>query len=311
MTVFGLRRVPVGAEEEEEVPERAQEPAPEPASAAGVLRRLRDAGLRPRKHRDQHFLHDPGLLQAVVEDAKVSSETRVFEVGTGPGTLTRQLAARASKVLTVEVDPAMAAFAQQDLGSLDNVTVLCEDVLEGRRLNPRVEASLRRIQPFVWLSNLPYSIAATLIVVVLESPLEWTRAVLLVQEEVAGRLAAGPGERAYGPVSALVAFWANVRPGRAVPPGAFWPPPKVKSRFVHLEPHVIGPRRDYQAYAAWVKGLFKGRRKQIGKLLKAAIGPDRAARALQAGGLNSAARPGELKARDFLFLAQEFPLNVV
>lgn len=294
------------------MPEQSQESAGEPESVAGILRRLREAGLAPRKSRDQHFLHDPRLLRAIVEDARISRQDRVFEVGTGPGTLTRHLAARASRVLTVEVDSQMAVFAQNDLGSPDNVTFLCASALEGRGLEPRVATALRGIQPFVWVSNLPYSIAATLVLVVLESDLAWTRAMLLVQREVAARLAARPGDRAYGPISALVAFWALVRPGRTIPPGAFWPAPKVKSRFVHLEPRApLGTRQDYRAYAVWVKGLFRGRRKQLAGLLRAALGPDRGDRALRALGLSPRARPGSLEPTHFLHLAREFPLKVV
>ncbi len=284
----------------------------EPESAAGVLRRLREAGLAPRKQRGQHFLHDPRLLSAIVTDAGVSDQDRVFEVGTGPGTLTRHLAGRASRVLTVEVDPRMAAFAERDLGSPDHVTFLCEDVLDGRELHPRVESLLRQLQPFVWVSNLPYSVAATLIVAVVESDLSWDRATLLVQKEVADRLTARPGERAYGPLGALVSFWARTRPGRAVSAGAFWPPPRVKSSFVHLEPsEALGSRDDYRAYSDWVRELFGHRRKQLGRLLKDALGPDRATRALASGALDAEARPGVLPPRSFLFLAQEFPLKVV
>lgn len=283
-----------------------------PQSAAGVLRRLREAGLAPRKRRGQHFLHDPRLLRAVVEEAGITDQDRVFEVGTGPGTLTRHLAGRAARVLTVEIDPEMAAFAARDLGSPDHVTFFCADVLEGRQVNPRVEKLLRSLQPFVWVSNLPYSVAATLVVAVLESELAWMRATLLVQKEVADRLAARPGDRAYGPLTLLVAFWARVRRGREVSRGAFWPPPRVRSSFVHLDPSgPLGPRQDYRAYAAWVRRLFGHRRKQLGALLKKALGPDRAARALATGRLAPQTRPELLEPRDFLCLAREFPMKVV
>jgi 16S rRNA (adenine1518-N6/adenine1519-N6)-dimethyltransferase len=204
----------------------------------------------------------------------------------------------------------MAAIAQQYLWSPDRVTFLCEDVLDGRAVHPRVERALRELEPFVWVSNLPYSIAATLIVAVVESGLTWERATLLVQKEVADRLLARPGERAYGPLGVLVSFWARARAGRAVAAGAFWPPPRVRSCLVHLEPEVaLGSREEYRGYAAWVRELFGRRRKQLGRLLRDTLGADRAARALERGGMDAAARPEVLPPASFLFLAREFPLK--
>src|SRR4029450_13076376 len=107
------------------------DPAPAP-EGAGVLRRLRDAGLLPRKALGQHFLHDPKLLRALVDEAQVGSEDRDFEVGTGPGTPPRGLARRAAEVLTVEVDAKMLAFARSELQGFPNIRYHLGDAL-GRK----------------------------------------------------------------------------------------------------------------------------------------------------------------------------------
>jgi len=274
-----------------------------------VLARLRAAGLSPRKQLGQHFLHDPRLLSAIVSAAGVGPGDRVLEVGTGPGTLTREIARRAAEVVTVEVDPAMLAFARLELRGFDNIRFLETDALDGRgRLAAHLESGAASIEPFLWVSNLPYGVAATLIVLFCESRLRWTRAALTVQDEVARRIAAGPRDPSYGPTSALVAYTASVRLGKRIPPGAFWPPPQVHSRVLLLErKEPLGPPERYPAYRAWVKRLFAARRKQIGGMLKDALGDDAAARALAERGWAPSMRPDQLGPEDFLFLAERYP----
>lgn len=276
--------------------------------SSGVLARLRSAGLLPRKALGQHFLHDPKLLQALVDEAGVGPGDHVLEIGTGPGTLTRELARRAARVLTVEVDPRLLEFAREELKLFPNILFHEGDVLEEkRRLSSQLVCRLEAFGPFVWVSNLPYSVAATLIVLFLESNLEWTRASLLVQEEVAERIAAGPGEDAYGVTSALVAFWAKARSGRRVPAGAFWPPPKVTSRVLQVERSApLAAPGVYAAYRAWVRRVFAGRRKQLGRILRGILGPE-GDRVLRAWGWDPTRRPGTLAPEDFLRLAHEFP----
>jgi 16S rRNA (adenine1518-N6/adenine1519-N6)-dimethyltransferase len=279
----------------------------------GVLSRLRAAGLLPRKALGQHFLHDPKLLASLAQDAGVGPRDRVLEIGTGPGTLTRELALRAESVLSVDIDTAMLDFAARELKDFQNITFLPLDAVEkGQRKGLRVRESLMRalepLGPFLWVSNLPYGIATPLIVLFCESSLPWSRALLLVQAEVAERMSASAGEKAYGPVSALVAYWAKARAGRKIPPGAFWPPPKVNSRVLHLERSApLGAPEEYEAYRAWVKRLFSSRRKQLQRLLRDTLGPSSARRLIEAHGWSPSTRPENLAPRDFLLLAREFP----
>lgn len=242
--------------------------------AGGVLARLRGAGLLPRKRLGQHFLHDPALLGCLAEESGIGPEDRVLEVGTGPGTLTAELARRAREVLTLEIDPALRAFASEELSPFSNVRIEGLDILpRGKRLAPEALPLLASIEPFVWVSNLPYNLATTLMVAVLESPLRWRSASLLVQEEVAARLAAAPGGRAWGPTTALVAYWAEASLGRRVAPGSFWPPPKVDSRVLHLRPRAapLGAPEEYPGYRDWVRVLFASRRKQLRGILRRAL----------------------------------------
>jgi len=282
-----------------------------PGNPGGVLERLRTWGLSPRKALGQHFLHDPRLLRALVRDAGVGPDEHVFEVGTGPGTLTRELALATRQVLSVDIDPELLEFARSELSGCSNVELLLLDALETgpiTRISSTLADRLRRLPSFTWVSNLPYGIASPLIVAFLEAELPWTRAALLVQEEVAERLAARPGSASVGPLGMLVAYWADVELGRRVSPGAFWPPPEVWSRVAHLRSRLpLGPGPAFGPYSRWVKRLFQGRRKQLGGQLRRILGPRRAPSALGVLGVGSSARPEDVSPPAFARLAQEFP----
>lgn len=278
------------------------------ADSQSLRERLQRAGLFPKKSFGQHYLQDPGLLGCVVAEAGVRECDSVFEVGTGPGTLTRQLARKAGHVLTVEKDPKLLEFARGELQDFHNVSFCCSDVLESRdRLSASVRCELERLGPFIWVSNLPYGIATPLIVTFCESGLPWTRAAVTVQAEVADRLAALAGDPSYGPVTLLVSYWARSSRGRKIPPGAFWPAPAVTSRVLHLErTEPLGTLAEYPAYRYWVKLLFSERRKQLGGLLRKALGSS-SGKALEVLGKAPESRAEQLRPVDFLGLARAFP----
>ncbi len=286
--------------------------------SAGLLQRLRQAGLMPRRSQGQHFLHDPSILAGIVAAAELPADAQVFEVGTGPATLTRHLAAAAARVVTVEVDARFAAFARRELRGVDHVEILLHDVLGAAAsgIHPEVLARLRELSEsggFHFVANLPYGVATTLLIEFLAQRLRWRRAVLMVQAEVADRLCATPADPgaksasrrgAYGPATLLVGYWAEVRIVRRIPPGAFWPPPRVDSAVVRLEPRKTLPQADFGAYRDWVRGLFQGRRKQLGRLLRELLGAEGAARALELGGWDERLRPENLDSDDIARLAR-------
>ena len=294
----------------------------------GVLGRLKQAGLAPRKSLGQHFLHDPKILASLAESSGVQPGSRVLEIGTGPATLTRELACRSASVLTVEIDDKMSAFAAAELAEFDNVEILKLDALGGKRkLNPLLFDRLISLGEFTWVSNLPYQIATTVIIALLEAGVSWQRAVLTVQNEVAERICSGPviqgkGRRigsksqqsiGYGPASLLVGYWAEAQYLKKISPGSFWPPPKVESAIILLEPRYKAiteeMKRDYVSFSKWVQLLFQQRRKQLGGSLKNILGEADANKALTLGALSATLRPENLHLEDFRFLARVFPFN--
>lgn len=294
----------------------------------GLLARLREAGVIPRKGLGQHFLHDPRILSSLAEAAGVEGHSTVLEVGTGPASLTRELASRAERVLTVEIDGAMAAFAAAELEIFDNVEILQTDALDGKKnLQPLLYEKLSGLGDFLWVSNLPYGISTTLIIAMLESGVSWQKAVLTVQNEVAERICAAPvvqgqGRRdrsraqssiGYGPASLLVGYWARSEYLKKIAPGSFWPPPKVDSAVIRLEPRyevvTVEIKRDYISFAEWVRILFQRRRKQLGGSLRRILGQDKADKALTLSKLDGTLRPENLSLEDFRLLARLFPFN--
>lgn len=183
-------------------------------------------GLSADKSFGQNFLVEPGVLAAVVAAARLEAHHTVLEVGPGLGTLTRELARQAGRVVAVEMDRRLLPVLSETLAGLDNVEVVNEDAMRFD-LSTLPEGS-------VFASNLPYNVATPLIAMALES-LRFERIACLVQLEVGERLVARPGEPAYGALSLLVANFADAKIVKVVPPGAFVPPPKVRSAVVALE----------------------------------------------------------------------------
>jgi 16S rRNA (adenine1518-N6/adenine1519-N6)-dimethyltransferase len=281
--------------------------------AESVLARLKSAGIEPRRSLGQNFLHDRHLLEEIVAAASIGPDDSVFEVGTGPATLTRPLAERSRRVVTVEIDPRLAEFAREELSSFPHVEVLTADVLSSRTsLEPAIAERLAALGSFIWVSNLPYQVASSLIVVMLESRLAWRSAVLTLQKEVADRLVALPGTPAYGPLGLLVRYWADARIVRNLKPGSFWPRPGVDSAVIELRPRSErleeSVQKAYPSFRAWVRCLFRSRRKQLQRILRDQLGAERVAEALAVGPWQGDERVDRLTMDDVRRLSAAIPI---
>jgi 16S rRNA (adenine1518-N6/adenine1519-N6)-dimethyltransferase len=283
--------------------------AREDPERGGVIARLRRAGIRPRKGLGQHFLHDSKILAGIAEAGDIGADEVILEIGTGPGTLTRELSARAGRVITVDVDPVMIRFARKELRGRENVRFIEMDALDGKgSLNPDLRQEIEALGSFKLVSNLPYSIATPLLLSLFESRLPIRLAAVTLQKELAARLGARPSTRDYGPATVLLAFWARVEPVRVLPPGAFWPPPAVSSEVIRIVPHPapIGEATVYPSYSWWAHRLFSQRRKQVGGLLREILGADKAVEALNGLGIQAQERPDRIHPNGYLLLAKTY-----
>jgi 16S rRNA (adenine1518-N6/adenine1519-N6)-dimethyltransferase len=275
----------------------------------GARREARDAlaaaNLQPRKRWGQHFLCDPGITRRIVELADVGSEPAVLEIGPGLGALTDALAAVARRLYLVEIDRGLVARLVTRYENAPNVRVVAGDVLE-LPLADIVEEPRATV-----VANLPYNITTPVLFRLLELRRRLPRAVVMIQHEVAQRLAAKPGGKAWGVLPVLIQTWADVRIAFRVSRRAFVPPPRVESAVVDVrwrpEPRVdVG---DGSSYRAVVRAAFGQRRKMLRNALAdlgAARGLDAAAllAAFERAGIDPGLRAERLSIEDFARLAR-------
>lgn len=246
---------------------------------ASYRARLDALGFRPSTARGQNFLLDPSLHRWLVDEAGPGAGDLVLEIGVGLGFLTRELARRAGRVLGVEIDTRLFEVAGRDLRAEPNVTLVHADALggPGRTLDPAVAAALAAAMPadgrFLVVANLPYSISGALLAELASLERLPDTALLLLQREVADRVAAAAGTPDYGGISGLVQSAFTARVVRQVPPDVFRPRPKVASAVLRLDRRQdlpLGAAADRRAFGAFLRTLFQQRRKVLRKTLPAA-----------------------------------------
>ncbi|MGA8522508.1 MAG: 16S rRNA (adenine(1518)-N(6)/adenine(1519)-N(6))-dimethyltransferase RsmA, partial [Candidatus Dormiibacterota bacterium] len=253
---------------------------------AAVARRV---GLRRDTSLGQHFLVDRDVLDAIVDALDPSPDSEVLEIGCGLGTLTGALAARARRVVAIDIDPACVAGTEITQRANPNVTVLQADA---RVVEP---AALGFTTGWLATGNLPYQLTGLVLMRLVEADQPPARAVVLVQREVAARLAAGPGDWSLATVA--IRSLADVERVRDVPPSAFDPPPAVHSSIIRIVPSPKADPAIRSSMLALAKPLFQSRRKTLRNGVSRALGGDLAGAgvALADAGIDPGRRPGTLR----------------
>lgn len=187
---------------------------------------LREFDIRPKKSLGQNFLVDAGAARRIVEAAELSTQDQVLEVGPGVGTLTHQLAAEAAHVVAVELDQRLFPALQHALAGCANVELVHGDILE---VDPKTFFSA----PYKVVANLPYYITSAVLRHLLESPPQPVLMVVTVQEEVARRIVAQPGDLSL--LALGVQFYGRPRIVTRIKAGSFYPRPKVNSAVVQID----------------------------------------------------------------------------
>jgi 16S rRNA (adenine1518-N6/adenine1519-N6)-dimethyltransferase len=265
---------------------------------------LRAAGLRAHKSLAQHFLVDRRILSRIVAAAEVSPDDTIIEVGAGLGALTRELATRASTVVAVEVDERLCLHLKQSLRALPNVIVVCADILSVSPAQLLQQAGLPG--PYAVVANLPYYVAAPILRHFLEADLPPNRLIVMLQKEVAESIAAGLGTMSL--LGVAVQFYGRPRLLFGVPPGAFYPPPKVSSAVLRIDVgEGLGAEvPDARAFFEVVRAGFSAPRKQLRNSLAQGLGiPSTEAEALlAAAGTDRRRRPQELSLDEWAALCR-------
>jgi 16S rRNA (adenine1518-N6/adenine1519-N6)-dimethyltransferase len=268
--------------------------------------RLEPRGFRPARRWGQNFLVDARLLAAIADEARIEPRETVLEIGPGSGFLTRELLARAARVIAAEIDPLLCDWLRETLGHHTHFDLIEGDALAGKHeLAPALVERLPRDARWRVVANLPYSAASPLIVLLGRLPHPPCALSVLVQSEVAERLAAPAGSTARGPLSARVQAEWDVEPGRRLPPGAFWPRPEIDSQVVHLTRRAAGLDPGLrEAFDACVDRLFQQRRKTLRALLRGWERLGEPERVLAELGIDPAMRPETLSDEQLTALAR-------
>lgn len=274
--------------------------SPEPLLGARRLRELLAAhGVRPTKSLGQNFVIDPNTIRKVVAAASVTPDDVILEIGAGAGSLTLALADRAAGVVAMEVDPRLIGVLRDALGEITNVSIVEADAMR---------ADLRSAGATKVVANLPYNIAASVVIRTLMEAPEISELTVMTQREVGERLAANPGSRVYGQTSVLVALFATAKVVAPISRRAFYPVPKVDSVLVKIRRQKKEALVSDERVVDVVHVAFAQRRKMLRSSLAGGFGADESARALAAADIDPSARPETLNASDFVRLAKELPL---
>ncbi|MBI4261255.1 MAG: 16S rRNA (adenine(1518)-N(6)/adenine(1519)-N(6))-dimethyltransferase RsmA [Actinobacteria bacterium] len=258
-------------------------------------------GIHPTKALGQHFLVDPNLARAIVAAVGAGPGDRVLEVGPGLGSLTVALAAAGARVLAVELDRALEPALREAVAGL-TVEVVVADAL-------RVDwPDVLGEGPWKMASNLPYNVAVPLLVGMLDAGLPIERYVVMVQREVGERLAAGPGQEAYGAASVRVAYRAGARVLRRVAPTVFWPRPAVDSVLVELTPREPPVAVEKARLDRVIREGFAERRKTMrNALVRLGLEAGEAEALLSRCGVDPRARAEQLGLPELACLAEGLP----
>jgi 16S rRNA (adenine1518-N6/adenine1519-N6)-dimethyltransferase len=260
-------------------------------------------GLRPSKQRGQNFVTDANTIRRIVAAAQVTEEDTVLEVGPGLGSLTLGLLQAARRVIAIEIDDVLAAQLPETVGAR-----LPERLAALRVVNAdALQVDVLPEPPTAVVANLPYNVAVPVLLHLLATFHSWTHGLVLVQAEVADRLAASPGSKTYGVPSVKVAWYATATKAGTVSPTVFWPVPKVESGLVAINrrlPPATTATRD-QVFAV-IDAAFAQRRKMLRSALAGLAGSSTAASAAAvAAGLDPQARGETLDVTDFTRLAEQ------
>ena len=268
---------------------------------------LKTFNIHMSKKLGQNFLIDADIVRGIVDAADIRPGERVMEIGPGIGTLTQGLAEAGAEVTAVELDKKLPAVLAKTLEGYENVRIVQGDIL---KVNiPEIMGS----EPFKVAANLPYYITTPIIMTLLERRLPISRLVTMVQKEVADRMVAEPGTKAYGALSVAVQYYTQPHVELDVPPRSFIPAPEVDSVVIVCDVREKPPVTvaDEKLFFRVVRAAFGQRRKTLSNALKGAgFDKELIRTALPAAGIDGTRRGETLSLMEFAAIATAFLKSV-
>ncbi len=283
--------------------------------APSTIREIKDKyGFRLSKSLGQNFLTDKNIIDEIIESAQIGPEDLVMEIGPGIGVITMEAAEKAKKVIAVEIDKNLIPILKETLKDYDNVEIINKDILK-TDVNGLIDGCKEKFAGVKILGNLPYYITTPIIMKLLEDGVKADSITIMMQKEVADRIKALPGTKAYGALSVAVQYYCTAEAVVNVPKEVFMPQPKVDSTVLRLcirkEKPVILEDRDM--FFRCVKAGFGQRRKT---LLNSLMGIDNITKdivrdALEKAGIDPSRRAETLNLEEFAKLSNEVFLRMM
>ena len=255
--------------------------------------------LKPTKSLGQNFVIDSNVCQRIVRQVTINPDDVALEIGPGLGSLTLAILETAVPVIAIEIDKRLAEQLPETVKLHNpnaNLTVINEDAISVRQLP---------VNPTVLVANLPYNVSVPVLLNLLEYFPQLREGVVMVQAEVADRLAAKPGNKDYGVPSLKGAWWANLELSGNISRNIFWPIPNVDSKLVYFKRHEpLGDEGIRKAVFSLIDAAFSQRRKMIRSSMSVALGPNSEA-IIAAAGVDPTLRGEALEINQYLAIALE------
>ena len=272
---------------------------------------MAEAGITFRKEYGQNFLTNRIIPEDIADNCTDTAETMVIEIGPGIGCLTAELASRYKKVVAIEIDKGLIPVLGKTLSEFDNITIINEDVMKidlQELVNKYSEG-----MPVCVCANLPYYITTPILMYLLESGVKFSSITVMVQNEVAARLAAKPGSSDYGAITAVLGYYGTVKKLFKVSAGCFVPAPKVDSAVVKIDIYkepLFNPKNE-KLFRNCIKAAFEMRRKTLQNALSAKLGytKELITEAIAATGHPETVRGERLSTQDFVILSDYLAEN--
>lgn len=249
----------------------------------------------------QNFLTDTNLLAAIADDAEISENDIVVEVGPGAGTLTAELAKRAKKVIAYEIDKNLAPILEERLAEFSNVEIRFMDIMK------ECAEAFEALGKFKVVANLPYYITTPVTMFFLEKCKNAESVTVMVQEEVADRFQAKAGTPEYGAITIAIDYYGSARVTRRVDRKMFYPSPNVDSAVITISRRQKYFPKNEELFLKTVKAGFLMRRKTLANNLMSAFSLERSAaeNVIERAGLDKSVRGERLSTADYVLLSDE------
>jgi len=264
-----------------------------------------------KKSLGQNFLIDVNILENIIKHAGIDRSSSVIEIGPGIGALTEQLAIHANKVVAYEIDKRLLPILKDTLKEYENIQIIHQDILKAD-VQSMIDEMFRSNQAVHVVANLPYYITTPILMKLLQDKLPIASLTVMIQKEVAERMAAKPNSKAYGSLSIAVQYYTKAEVVMTVPKSVFMPQPNVDSSILRLTMRENPPVyvEDEGYFFSIIKASFAQRRKtlrnNLSRFLKETYDKEMISKALNKCGIDGARRGESLSIKEFATLANTF-----